>query len=192
VALPTARKFWAERLARSATVTLPGQRRTAPHGPGQQIDAGIDDELGRYAAEAGRAAGATTFEVLLAAAHALLLRYGNENVAVAIDVTTRRPQTRDRIGSFVSELPVLSSPLPGQMFHEFVRAIRGELRELYRFREVPLAQAVSEPRRAAPAPVSISYRKREPAPTGSGRILQRQAGSGRLAEPAEARLCPSG
>ena len=167
-ARPAAREFWAERLTRSAEVTLPGQRRTAPHGPGEQIDAGIDGELGRYAAEVGRAAGATTFEVLLAATHALLLRYGNENAAVAIDVTTRRAQTRDSIGPFVSELPVLSSPAPGQTFHEFVRAIRAELRELYRFREVSLAEVLGQSQRAPSAPVSISYRKREPAPPFGG------------------------
>jgi amino acid adenylation domain-containing protein len=167
-ALPAAREFWAERLPGSAEVTLPGQRRAAPHGPGEQIDAGIDDELGRYAAEVGRAAGATTFEVLLAATHALLFRYGNENVAVAIDVTTRRAQTRDHIGPLVSELPVLSSPAPGQTLHEFVRAIRGELRELYRFREVPLTEVLGGSQRAPSAPVSISYRRRDPAPAFSG------------------------
>jgi amino acid adenylation domain-containing protein len=167
-ALPAAREFWAERLPGSAEVTLPGQRRAAPHGPGEQVDAGIDDELGRYAAEVGRAAGATTFEVLLAATHALLFRYGNDNVAVAIDVTTRRAQTRDHIGPLVSELPVLSSPTPGQTFHEFVRAIRGELRELYRFREVPLTEVLGRSRRAPSAPVSISYRRRDPVPAFSG------------------------
>ena len=167
-ALPAAREFWAGRLPRSAEVTLPGQRRAVPHGPGEQVDAGIDDELGRHAAEVGRAAGATTFEVLLAAAHALLFRYGNENVAVAIDVTTRRAETRDHIGPLVSELPVLSSPAPGQTFHEFVRAIRGELRELYRFREVPLSEILGRAQRAPSAPVSISYRRRAPVPAFPG------------------------
>jgi amino acid adenylation domain-containing protein len=167
-ALPAAREFWASRLPRSAEVTLPGQRRTAPHGPGEQIDAGIDDELGRYAAEVARAARGTTFEVLLAATHALLLRYGNEDVAVAIDVTTRRARSRDHIGPFVSELPVLSSPAPGQTFREFVRVIRCELRELYRFREVPLAKVLGQSQRAPSAPVSISYRKRDPAPAFRG------------------------
>lgn len=158
-----ASEFWARRLAGAADVTLPGQRRVAPHGPGEQIDTGIGPELGRLAVEVGRAAGATTFEVLLAATQALLFRYGNENVAVAVDVTTREAGTRDHIGPFVSELPVLSSPARDQRFHDFVRAIRGELRELYRFREVPLTDAQS--RRA---PVSISYRKRDPAPVFPG------------------------
>jgi amino acid adenylation domain-containing protein len=167
-ALPAAREFWAGRLPRSAEVTLPGQRRAVSPGPGEQVDAGIDDELGRYAAEVGRVAGATTFEVLLAATHALLFRYGNENVAVAIDVTTRRAETRDHIGPLVSELPVLSSPAPGQTFREFVRAIRGELRELYRFREVPLSEIPGRPQRAPSAPVSISYRRRAPVPAFPG------------------------
>ncbi|GGP09341.1 hypothetical protein GCM10012278_44650 [Nonomuraea glycinis] len=182
--LPAAREFWAGRWTPPAELVLPGQRRTVPgagrppaaerddesgpiarwhttgrYGVGEQIDVGVDRELGRDAAEVARAVGATTFEVLLAGVHALLFRYGTENVAVAIDVTTRRPATRDHIGPFVNELAVLSRPSADQPFAQFVRDLRGEVRELYRFREVPLARAAGLPAGGAAIPVSISYRE---------------------------------
>jgi amino acid adenylation domain-containing protein len=167
--LPAAREFWAERWREPAATVLPGQRHTdRPHGPGEQIDAGIDRALGLAADAVAKATGATTFEVLLAATHALLFRYGTENTAVAIDVTTRQSATRDLIGPFVTELPTLSSPPPDQTFHKFVQDIRTELRALYKFREVPLARAVSlSPRGALPS-VSISYRRRRPEPVFPG------------------------
>ncbi|MGW0801595.1 amino acid adenylation domain-containing protein [Nonomuraea sp. NPDC002799] len=160
--LPAAREFWARRWSEPAAIVLPGQRRTAArYGAGAQIDAGVDHELGRSAAEVARATGATTFEALLAGVHALLFRYGTENVTVAIDVTTRGPATRDHVGPFVNELPVFSRPTPGQPFGDLVKTIRGELRELYRFREVPFARALGLSPRAAAVPVSISYRRQD-------------------------------
>jgi amino acid adenylation domain-containing protein len=173
-ALPAAREFWTRRWSEPSPAVFPGPLRpAAPFGPGLGINAGIDPELGRDAAEVARAVGATTFEVLVAAAHALLFRYGAENVAVAIDVTTRQAANRDHIGPFVNELPVLSRPAPGLSFRDFTLAIRGQLRELYKFRDVPFTQAVAgaagpQPSRAAPAAVSISYRKREAGPVFPG------------------------
>ncbi|MFI7454092.1 amino acid adenylation domain-containing protein [Nonomuraea sp. NPDC049714] len=165
-ALPAARDFWAARWTRPTDLVLPGQRRTTGRhgvagqiGVGEQIDVGVDRELGRDAAAVAAAVGATTFEVLLAGVHALLFRYGTENVAVAIDVTTRGPATREHIGPFVNELAVLSRPAADQAFGRFVQDIRSELRELYRFREVPLARAAGLPPGGAAIPVSISYRK---------------------------------
>ncbi|MFC6081925.1 amino acid adenylation domain-containing protein [Sphaerisporangium aureirubrum] len=160
-ALPAACEFWAERWTEPAEIVLPGQRRTAHrYGDGDQAGTGTDLGLGRDAAAVAEAAGATTFETLVAATHALLFRYGARDAAVAVDVTTRGPATRDHIGPFVNELPVLARPAPGQEFGRFVREVRRELRELYRFREVPLARAVSLPRGAA-TPVSLSYRRRD-------------------------------
>ena len=73
--------------------------------------------------------GVTTFEVLVAAAHALLFRYGAQEPAVAIDVTTRQPDDRDLIGPFINELPVVSRPASGQTFRELALDIRRRLRE---------------------------------------------------------------
>jgi amino acid adenylation domain-containing protein len=171
-ALPAAREFWARHWAQPDDAVLPGPLRPAGQfGLGERIDIEFAPELGHDAAEAARVTGTTTFEVLVAAAHALLFRYGTENVAVAIDVTTRRSPTRDHIGPFVNELPVLSRPAPGQSFREFTQAIRGQLREMYQFREVPLAQAVARPPHGAPAAVSISYRRPEPDPVFPGLAL---------------------
>ncbi|TDE33705.1 hypothetical protein E1295_37885, partial [Nonomuraea mesophila] len=194
-ALPAAKEFWARRPAEPGRIVLPGPLRPAPRfGAGVEIDLGVDSELGGHAAEVARAAGATTFEVLLAAVHALLFRYGSGDgtdngsatgsgsgavdgagngagsgggggagaVAVAIDVTTRGPGTREHIGPFVTELPVSSRPAAEQTFRQHVGAVRAELRELYRFREVPPALALGGP--PAALPVSISYRRREAAP----------------------------
>ncbi|MDA0635147.1 amino acid adenylation domain-containing protein, partial [Nonomuraea sp. MCN248] len=168
-ALAEAREFWAGRWSEPAELVLPGQRRTGRrYGPGEQIDAGLDHELGRAAAKAAAATGASTFEVLLAGVHALLFRYGTENVAVAIDVTTRGPGARDHIGPFVSELPVLSRPDPGQAFRGFVQELRDELRAVYRFRDVPPGRVLGREGRGAAVPVSISYRRREADPVFPG------------------------
>ncbi|MFG1945396.1 amino acid adenylation domain-containing protein [Nonomuraea sp. NPDC048826] len=162
-ALAAAREFWAGRWTEPAEIVLPRQRRTGRrYGPGEQIDAGLDHELGRAAEKVAGATGASTFEVLLAGVHALLFRYGTENVAVAIDVTTRGPETRDHIGPFVSELPVLSRPEAGQAFRAFVRELRDELRAVYRFRDVPPGRVLAS--RGAAVPVSISYRRQEAEP----------------------------
>ncbi|WP_214109320.1 non-ribosomal peptide synthetase [Acrocarpospora catenulata] len=168
-ALPAAREFWAGRRTEPAELVLPGQRRTAGrYGPGAQVGGGVDAELGRAAAEVAEAAGATTFETLLAAVQALLFRYGGEHPTVMIDVTTRAPATRDHIGPFVNELPAVARPEPGQRFHEFVRAVRSDLRDLYAYREVPFARALGSGPRAAVAPVSISYRRRGAEPEFPG------------------------
>ncbi|MGW4637724.1 amino acid adenylation domain-containing protein [Sphaerisporangium sp. NPDC004334] len=168
-ALPAARAFWSERWSEPADLALPGQRRTASrYGPGEQIGGGADDELRRRAAEVARTAGATVFETLVAAVQALLFRYGADNPAVMIDVTTRGPAARDLIGPFVNELPVTARPEPGQSFDAFVREVRAGLRELYAHREVPLTRALGQASRAAVAPVSISYRRREAEPEFPG------------------------
>ncbi len=155
-ALPAARQFWArqpwvrDRTTPSPAV-FPGPLRPAgQYGMGMAVDAGIDPELGRDAAEAASAVGVTTFEVLVAAAHALLFRYGAQNPAVAIDVTTRQRDDRELIGPFINELPVVSRPAPGQTFRELALDIRRGLRELYQFRDVPVAEATAGAAEAGP------------------------------------------
>src|SRR6185437_9046075 len=187
-ALPAARQFWARQPWVRDRTTLspgvfPGPLRPAPqYGMGMAVDAGIDPELGRDAAEAASAAGVTTFEVLVAAAHALLFRYGAQDPVVAIDVTTRQRDDRDLIGPFINELPVVSRPAPGQTFRELALDIRRRLRELYQFRDVPVAEATAgaaeavpagtQPSRGPLAAVSISYRRAEPDPVFPGLALE--------------------
>ncbi|WP_440070172.1 condensation domain-containing protein [Streptosporangium sp. OZ121] len=111
-----------------------------------------------------QAPGLTRFEVLLAALHTLLLGYGNPAVTTAVDLSTRPPEAAGHIGLFVNELPVASSPSPEATFREFATALRAELREVYRFRQVPLSRAMPRLRpHAALVPVSVSYRTRRDA-----------------------------
>ncbi|MGW1060233.1 non-ribosomal peptide synthetase [Micromonospora rubida] len=169
VDLPAARAYWARHWSGPGDVVLPGLRRL-PTGaePGAAVDvdlpAGLADGVGRAAG----ALGVTRFELLLAAVHALLARYGNRGVPVGVTLSTRTPAQADRVGLFVNELPVAADPAAGT-FADHARAVRARLRELYRFRAVPLAHAVSGLR---PAPaltgVSVGYRRRGAEPAFPG------------------------
>ncbi|WP_405096541.1 non-ribosomal peptide synthetase [Micromonospora sp. NBC_01412] len=169
VDLPAARAYWERHWSGPGDVVLPGLRRL-PTGaePGAAVDvdlpAGLADGVGRAAG----ALGVTRFELLLAAVHALLARYGNRGVPVGVTLSTRTPAQADRVGLFVNELPVAADPAAGT-FADHARAVRARLRELYRFRAVPLAHAVSGLR---PAPaltgVSVGYRRRGAEPAFPG------------------------
>ncbi|MBO3750527.1 amino acid adenylation domain-containing protein [Streptosporangiaceae bacterium NEAU-GS5] len=166
-ALPEAGAFWRERWREPQELVLPLQERgTRFAAPGEAVELQIPyDDV----AATARKLGATSFEVLLAAVHTLLYRYGSDDVAVAVDLSTRTPETSDHIGPFISELPVFSRPRAEQTFHDFTRGLRAELRATYRFREVPLARAVAGlTPRAALTPVSVSYRRRAPEPSFRG------------------------
>ncbi|MEU7820499.1 amino acid adenylation domain-containing protein [Catellatospora sp. NPDC049133] len=112
--------------------------------------------------------GLTRFEVLLAAIHVLLARYGNTGLPVAVGLSTRDEHTAAGIGLHVNELPIGVAPARGR-FREYAHDLRSRLRELYRHRTVPLAQVVGG-LRAAPSltTVSVGYRRRGPAPAFPG------------------------
>ncbi|TKK87743.1 non-ribosomal peptide synthetase [Herbidospora galbida] len=128
--------------------TLPGQRRSDRFGPGEQIRG--DAAVLASAAAVAEAAGVTTFEALLAGVHALLFRYGTETPAVLVDVTTRGRETRDRIGPYVNELPVITWPRDALPFDDFAREVRAQVRGLDR---------TARPSRTPSTPVSLSYRR---------------------------------
>ncbi|MFF7246842.1 amino acid adenylation domain-containing protein [Embleya sp. NPDC008237] len=151
-------------------VRLPGAARTGTDGgPGESVPIPVDDTLRRDLAGTAELLGISSFALLLGALHVLLWRYGNEHPTVAIGLGTRTPDTRDRIGPYVNELPVHSHPSPNTAFADFGRALRADLRELYRVRDVPLGRAVAglTPRPAL-APVSMSYRRRTEVPDFAG------------------------
>ncbi|GAA2853775.1 hypothetical protein GCM10010517_11660 [Streptosporangium fragile] len=154
-ALPAAREFWgARRRDTGETVVLGRALRSRRAGGGRVLHLAADPSV----------PGLTRFEVLLAALHVLLLGYGNAEVTTAVDLSTRPPEAADHIGLFVNELPVASTPAPGTTFRAFATALRAELREIYRFRQVPLSRAVPRLRpHAALVPVSVSYRTRRTA-----------------------------
>jgi amino acid adenylation domain-containing protein len=88
---------------------------------------------------------------------------------VAVDLGTRTDAEVDRIGLYVNELPVTGRPAPAATFAGYVRQLRGELRELYRHRSVPLARAVPGLRpTVALAPVTLTYRRRIATPDFPG------------------------
>jgi acyl carrier protein len=156
-ALPEARAFWQPRWSEPGPVIVGdavlGSRRA---GAGAVIESALPKP---------DVPGLTTFEATMAALHALLFSYGNSRVVTAIDLSTRTPETADLIGPFVNELPLASEPSGDLVFQQFGLGLRAELRELYRFREVPLARAVARVRPyAALAPLSVSYRKRADRP----------------------------
>lgn len=104
--------------------------------------------------------GLTRFEVLVAALHTLLASYGNAEVVTALDLSTRPAEASGHIGCWVNELPLSSRPAAGTPFSGFADRLRAELREIYDYREVPLARAVPGLRpHAALAPISLSYRR---------------------------------
>ncbi|MER6910545.1 amino acid adenylation domain-containing protein [Streptomyces sp. NPDC000594] len=164
-ALAAAGDHWAGRPLPDATVALPGLT-DGPGGsdgvgPGAAVAFDLDPGLRAELADAAEKTGVTLFELLLATLHTLLLRYGNERPAVAVDLGTRGPEATGRIGMHVNELPVVTAPDPRLPFEEFARVVRAELRGCYPHRSIPLARAVRGVRPGvALAPVSLTYRRR--------------------------------
>ncbi|HXM55584.1 MAG TPA: amino acid adenylation domain-containing protein, partial [Candidatus Dormibacteraeota bacterium] len=156
--LPAARAFWAGRWSGGAAPVLPGLRPGRhPVGEGASVRLRLEADL----AGAVRELRATRFEVLLAALHALLRRYGNDAPEVAVDLDTRPPGMRDHVGLFVNQLPIGSRPGARTTFRDLVAALQAELRALYPYAEVPLAMAVAGVRPSpALAGISLSYRER--------------------------------
>ncbi|MEU3162793.1 condensation domain-containing protein [Streptosporangium sp. NPDC006930] len=164
--LPAAREFWKPRWRDPGeTVVLGRALRSRRAAQGRvlrfTVNPSIESDPSR---DLSAAPVLTRFEVLLAGLHTLLLGYGNTAVTTAVDLSTRPPEAAGHIGLFVNELPVASSPSPEATFREFATALRTELREIYRFRQVPLSRAMPRLRpHAALVPVSVSYRTRRDA-----------------------------
>ncbi|MEV4489952.1 amino acid adenylation domain-containing protein [Micromonospora coxensis] len=167
--LPAARAHWARHWSGPGDVVLPGLRRL-PSGaePGDAVPLDLPADLVDGVARTARSIGVTRFELLFAVLHALLQRYGNQDVPVGVALSTRTPEQADQVGLFVNELPVVVAPAEGT-FRAHALAVRARLREVYRHRAVPLSQAVPG-LRPAPAltPVSIAYRRRGADPTFAG------------------------
>ncbi|MEH1016182.1 amino acid adenylation domain-containing protein [Micromonospora sp. CPCC 206060] len=169
VELPAARAHWARHWSGPGDVVLPGLRRV-PTGaePGATVEFDLDSAVVDGVDRTARSVGVTRFELLLAAVHALLDRYGNRGTPVGIGLSTRTADQHDQVGLFVNELPVTVGAVTGT-FRDHARAVRGRVRELYRFRSVPLAHAVPGLRPApASTPVSVGYRRRGAEPVFPG------------------------
>ena len=179
--LDEARAFWRDRWRDSDDVVLPETAAT-PVRDDVAVRFSLDEDLDQRLGEASTAVGVTRFEWLLAAVQALLWRYGNAEPAVAIDLSTRTPETADHIGLWVNELPVRVVPTAEETWREFVTRVRAEVRAIYRFREVPLSRAVTGlTSRVAMAPVSVSYRRAR----CPGRVSRADHERGRARVPAD-------
>jgi hypothetical protein len=168
--LAAARGFWRERWQQPPDVVLPGLGAVGPAAAaGARLDLVVEDGLRALLASAAESLGVSRFELLLAALQALLVRYGNREVVVAVDLSTRTPEIAGCAGLFANELPLAARPSPAATFQELVQSVRAGLRELYGHRGVPLAQAAGGVRpRASLAPVSVSYRRRADSPAFPG------------------------
>ncbi|MGV9316593.1 non-ribosomal peptide synthetase [Streptomyces sp. NPDC003691] len=130
-------------------------------GPGAAVAFDLDPALRAELTVTADKIGVTFFELLLAAVHTLLLRYGNEQPAAAVGLGTRGPADTGRIGMYANELPVVTAPDPAVPFGEFARTVRAEVRACYPHRGVPLPRAVRGLRPAVTAaPVTVTYRRR--------------------------------
>ncbi|WP_327001767.1 amino acid adenylation domain-containing protein [Dactylosporangium sp. NBC_01737] len=156
--------YWASRWREPSLPQLPGLRHTPPGTGGVAVPFTVP---AADLAAAASVIGVTRFELLLAAWHALLRRYGNDTVTTALELSTA-DRDAPRIGLHVNELPVTSAPDPAQPFAAFARALRTALRELYTHRRVPLSHAVRLTPRAALAPLTVSYRRRADPPAFTG------------------------
>jgi acyl carrier protein len=155
LALDGAAGFWRGRWRDEAPL-LPGGRPASQRAvPGEAIPLPLDG----LPAAAARL-GVTRFEALLTALTLALYGYGNQRPAVAVDLSTRTPETRDHVGYFVNEIPLFVTP--SGTYGETAHAVRDELRASYRHRGVPVARALGgvSPRTAL-LPVTVSYRRRE-------------------------------
>ncbi|MFF2348218.1 amino acid adenylation domain-containing protein [Kitasatospora sp. NPDC058115] len=160
---------WAERWREPGLPLLPGLRTVSDPGaapgtlpgPGERTGFRIDGARHAALVAAAERLGVTRFELLTAAWHALLLRYGNPAPATAVELSVRRPGEPVAVGLAVNELPLFTAPSAQSPFAAFASAVRAELRALYPHRDVPLGRAVRglTPRTAL-TPLSVSYRRR--------------------------------
>jgi acyl carrier protein len=150
--LAEATRFWAGRPHQAGETVVAGEvLRSRSTGEGALLEFPLDIPA---------LDGLTRFEVLTAALHTLLASYGNAEVVTALDLSTRPEELGGEIGCWVNELPLSSRPTAAAPFRRFATGLRAELREIYAYRDVPLARAVPGLRpHAALAPVSLSYRR---------------------------------
>jgi amino acid adenylation domain-containing protein len=161
--LPAAREFWRERWLEPGEVALPGAM-CAPHeiSAGECVAFSLDRRQHACFKEAASEIGVTAFEFLLASLYALLRRYGNTTPVIGVTLGLRTKETMNSIGFFSHEVPLAQRVDPALTFRDFAAALRADLRQLYRFRRIPVSRAVTGVSPAATqAPVIISYRRHD-------------------------------
>ncbi|NUR95560.1 MAG: amino acid adenylation domain-containing protein, partial [Kribbellaceae bacterium] len=149
--LAEATAFWRDR-TEWTPATLPGMVRCAEWA-GQTGTLDFTADL-----SSASALGVTRFELLAVAVSALLTHYGATGSAVAIPMGIRDRRFAPRIGMYVNELPLTVLDGGSKTVEEYARDVRRELREMYRFRDIPLSRAV--PGTTQRPEIALSYRRR--------------------------------
>ncbi|MEU3495695.1 amino acid adenylation domain-containing protein [Kitasatospora cineracea] len=165
--LAEARALWAGHGPGPVAPVLPGLVPPADGGvlpaPGAETSFVLDGRRSAALAETARRIGVTRFELLTAAWHALLVRYGDPAPTTAVELSLRPPGAPVAVGLAVNELPlrVAAAGAAGLPFADWARSVRAGLRAVYRHRATPFGRIVRglTPRTAL-APLSVSYRRR--------------------------------
>jgi amino acid adenylation domain-containing protein len=171
-----ARAYWEPTLvAIDASARLP-LRPSAEAGSGRHGEAVeflVDGRLRERLEALARTEKASVFATVLAAVHVLLYRHAGlvdgTGITTAIALGTRSEETKDAIGLFVNEAPVLTPPSGDQTFREFLARTRDRLRSLAELRHFPFPEAAarygsSRDPRDGPVQASIGYRRARPLP----------------------------
>ncbi|MEV7548252.1 amino acid adenylation domain-containing protein [Amycolatopsis sp. NPDC089917] len=144
--------YWTGRLAGLAPLELPADRPRPARweAEGDSVDFIVPPDLAGRLRELGRAHRATPFMVYLAAYQLLLARYsGQDDIAVGVSVSTRRPDELSLIGMFLNTL-VLRGDLSGEpSFADLLGQARKTALEAYAHQDVPFDQVIArlEPER---------------------------------------------
>jgi amino acid adenylation domain-containing protein len=86
------------------------------------------------------------FLVLVAAVQAMQIKYaggGDDGVATALAMDTRRRGMREAVGMYANEAPLYSDSDESQSFSEFLSQVGRRSRELFKLRRYPFTEAVA-------------------------------------------------
>ncbi|WET76910.1 amino acid adenylation domain-containing protein [Amycolatopsis sp. QT-25] len=138
--------YWVDRLAGLGPLELPTDRPRPARwaADGDCADFVVPSALAAKLRELGRTHRATPFMVYLAAYQLLLSRYaGQDDIAVGVSVSTRRPDELSLIGMFLTTL-VLRGDLSGTpSFAEILGQVRKSALEAYAHQDVPFDQVIT-------------------------------------------------
>ncbi len=153
--------YWRDALGGTPDLTgLPTDRRRADvqQFRGGAVDVDLPPVLAGRARELSRALGCTTFVTLMAAFHALLHRYSNDDTSVVgTPVSLRdRPELADVVGLFVNTLAIRADFTDRLSFVALIERVRAALVGGMDHREVPFDEvvaALNRPRQLGHNPV---------------------------------------
>jgi non-ribosomal peptide synthetase component F/acyl carrier protein len=157
--LSGAQQFWRDRWAEPDQMLLPGvitPIRAAD--AGEQVGFTVDGSLRAKLLNVCQDLDITEFDFLLASLYCLLCRYGNDLPAITIALGLRPAEYKDHIGPFAQELPLVLPVRRSMAFRDFTASLHDSLRELYKYRVVPLNRARTGVRPSAlHTAVALSY-----------------------------------